>query len=100
MSAEPTTLIFNREMSLTHVEFFRILPSVTGSQSIDLKENEVRIVEGEREILIRLSQERERAIGALRLPVTDIELRLSGYTDVDAKTFIDRFDLHYRKGGG
>jgi hypothetical protein len=100
MSTEPNTLVFNREMSITHAEFLRILPSAVGPQPVSRKNNAVRIAEGEREILIRLSQQRERAIGALRLPVTDIELRLSGYTEAEAKTFMARFDLHYRKGGG
>lgn len=100
MSAEPNTLIFGREMSITHAEFFRILPSVPGTRSVSVIDNEVWIVEGEREILIQLSEVRERVIGALRLPVTDVALRFSGFTDVEAKKFMAGFDLHYRRGGG
>ena len=100
MPEEPHTLVFNREMGITHDEFFRILPSVMGPQSVDRQENEVRIAEEDWNLHIRLSEERERKIGSLRLPVTDIELRFSGFTEVDAKTFMDRFDLHFRKGGG
>ena len=87
-------------MSITHAEFFRILPSVAGTRGVRVKGDKVWIVEEGREIWIRLSEEKERVIGALRLPMTDIELQFFGHTDLEAKDFMDRFDLHYRRGGG
>ena len=97
---ESNTHVLKREMSITHSEFFRILPSVIGSRAVSMKDKEARITEGERRILIRLSELRERTIGALRLPVTDVELRFFGYTEVETQDFMAGFDLHYRRGGG
>lgn len=100
MSAGSNTIVYRREMSITHAEFFRVLPTVTGSRSVSIEGDKLRVIEGKQAILIGLSEVRAREIGALCLPVTDIELRFSGYTYTEARRFMARFDLHFRRGGG
>ena len=49
---------------------------------------------------LRLISQRERAIGALRLPVVDVELVFRGYAPSDIESFMARFHAHFRRGGG
>lgn len=49
---------------------------------------------------IKLSAEGIRQIASLRLPRTEVEIELAGFSDTEAAKFISRFDLAYQKGGG
>ena len=49
---------------------------------------------------ISLGEERQRQLGALALPVTDVRLRFSGFEVQELQRFIKRFDLVYQRGGG
>ncbi|HME27065.1 MAG TPA: hypothetical protein VKI44_38050 [Acetobacteraceae bacterium] len=49
---------------------------------------------------MRLIDPRERTIGALHLPVVDVELAFQGYPQADIDSFMARFLAHFRRGGG
>jgi hypothetical protein len=51
-------------------------------------------------LTLELGPERERRLGALCLPVTDVQFRFSGFDQASFKAFIERFDLAFQRGGG
>ena len=88
-------------MGLDHVEFFRSLPPAIDHRPYTRDGNRVLVDIGEgRRVEIELSAERVRAIALLRIPVTDVTLRLHGFDQPASDHFIERFDLAFRRGGG
>ena len=49
---------------------------------------------------ITLSEERERRIALLRLPVVDVEIALSGFEPDALDRFLVQFDRAFQRGGG
>lgn len=89
-----------KEMGISHSEFFRLLPRATAGLQYQVSGDKVRVSVGDRSVVMELGPESVRSIAAMRLPVTRIEFMFSGYTDAEAKSFLDQFDLHFRRGGG
>jgi len=86
-------------MGCTSAEFHRLLPGV-GDVEYDAAENQFSHVEDDRCWSLRLMDSRERAIGALRLPVVDVALRFRGYARADIDAVMARFFAHFSRGGG
>ena len=91
---------FEREMTITHKEFLRLLPKAIGGLSYEKVDNIISIRDEPGSIQIRLSTESIRKLGSLVLPVTNVSIELKGFCDSDEKDFLSRFDLSYQKGGG
>jgi hypothetical protein len=89
-----------KEMGISHSEFFRLLPRAMVGFHYHVSGGKVRVSVGDRSVAMELGPESVRSIAAMRLPVTKIEFMFSGYTDAEAKAFLDQFDLHFRRGGG
>ena len=95
-----------REMSITTSEFFRTLPSVLRGERLEIdRQRRSAIVaaadlEDRRRVEISLSPERERRLGALSLPVLDVEFRFRFMSEDDVRDFRSRFETHFRRGGG
>ena len=96
-------------MGLSHAEFFRLLPKaldglpepqITPQYSPPEIAKRIAIQCRQQTIEIRLSPQGLRTIASLRLPVTQVEIILCGYTKEAVDKFIRRFDLAYQKGGG
>ena len=49
---------------------------------------------------ITLSEQRERRIALLRLPVVDVEIELSGFEPEALERFLAQFDRSFQRGGG
>ncbi len=94
------TNTIKREMTITHADFFRILPKVLKNNQFEVSENRVIIVETKKRLEIMLSPESSRSIGALQLPVTILEFRFDGYTTEQTEKFMRQFDMSFHKGGG
>jgi hypothetical protein len=97
---EPGRIRFSSEMGITHAEFFRLLPAALAGHSYTFQPDGVLITDGDRCITITLSQESQRILGRLSLPVTRVDFVFSGYAKPEADTFMAQFKLHFQRGGG
>jgi hypothetical protein len=91
---------FRKEMALTPKEFLRSLSKAIEGRDFRVVQNEVIIRDTERCISIRLREQAEHLIGALRLPRTRVEFRFSGYSRTEADTLMTHIDRHFQRGGG
>jgi hypothetical protein len=94
------THTIKREMTITHADFFRILPKALKNIKYEVSENRVAITDTEKRLEIMLSPESSRSIGALRLPVTILEFCFEGYSAEQTEKFLRQFDMSFHKGGG
>ena len=94
------SVIYKREMTITHKEFLRLLPKALNGLSYQQDENQILVKDGDGLIRITLSEESIRKIASLSLPTTFVHIELTGYSESGAKRFMSRFDLAYQKGGG
>ena len=90
----------SRDMTITHRDFFRLLPRALGGLDYEQNANTISVRQDEKEVLIRISEQGVRQIALLKLPRTQVEIELLGFSDDEAKRFLSRFDLAYQKGGG
>jgi hypothetical protein len=63
-----------------------------------LRNGKISVVDGARRLEITLSEESERRIALVALPVTFVRFALTGYPD--AAQEMARIDLHFQRGGG
>jgi hypothetical protein len=91
---------FSREMSITLKEFLRSLPPAVAPIPFTVSGRTITIDDGNRSVRIELSPERERRLGLLRLPVTDVAFTFQGYDRPEFERFMQRFDRAFQRGGG
>lgn len=92
-------VIIRLEMGFTPAELHQRLPAIACVRYDEAQAQFGHVEEG-RSWDLRLIGQRERAIGALRLPVLDVELVFRGYEPSDIASFMARFHAHFRRGGG
>jgi hypothetical protein len=92
--------IITREMTITHREFFRLLPGAVKDLDCQIRDNIIDIRDNNRNIMIVLGNESTRDIASLTLPVTCLTFDFTGYSEGETEAFLKRFDLLYQKGGG
>lgn len=89
-----------REMSITHEEFRRVLriafPEIRLSD--DDGNTEFRVEDGRVHII--LSSQTTRSIGNLQLPVTKVTLEFGDMAEEEKKRFVERFSRSFQRGGG
>lgn len=89
-----------REMSISHEDFFRLLPRALGDMRICRHGSRIEACRGKQRICIEIGPESRRRLGSLQLPVTRVDISLSGFLPGEEAAFLTRFDLAYRRGGG
>ncbi|MCH8080000.1 MAG: hypothetical protein IIA06_09540 [Proteobacteria bacterium] len=94
------TEIFEREMTITHRDFFRILPKALKSYLYQQHENVISVTLDEGEIVIILAEERLRQIASLSLPITNVTFQIKNVAKKSKKVFFKQFDRTYQRGGG
>ena len=87
-------------MTITHGDFFRLLPMAVNGLPYNISGNLVSIDDQDRSIRIVLGDETSRKMAALTLPVIQISIEFKGYEDKQIDIILKRFDLAYQKGGG
>lgn len=98
------TETLEREMTISHSDFFRTLPKALGKLRYQRQNNIITVyldddgIEGE--IIISLSKQRIRKIASLNLPVTDVTFQLENITEKKKIEFFKHFDRAYHRGGG
>ena len=98
MSSREKTI--QREMAITHKEFFRLLPAAIKKLNYEITGNIIDIIDGTKTISIELENETRRKIASLSLPMTKLSIRFRGYSDQDTDAFLREFERAYQKGGG
>lgn len=91
---------FRKEMAITRKEFLRNLVGAIEGRDFRVVHDAVIIRDADRCISIRLQEQREHLIGALRLPRTRVEFRFSGYSRSEADKLMTHIDRHFQRGGG
>ncbi len=103
---------FEREMTISHREFFRILPKAIQHHRYQQNDNciivslnnddeaaNVSLTE-QVEIHITLSKEGRLEIASLSLPSTIVTFQLKNVAESTKKSFFHHFDRAYQRGGG
>ena len=94
------TETFEREMTISHSDFLRLLPKALKSYPYKHKDNVITVTLDKAEITIILSEERNRQIASLSLPVTDVTFQLKNVAENTKRDFFTQFDRAYQRGGG
>ncbi len=89
-----------REMGVNHKDLFRGIPAAVRSGIYSIDDSGITIQEGAGQVRILYSKERQRRLGALRLPVTTLSFSFSGLSELEIQHFMRRFDLSFRRSGG
>ena len=89
-----------REMSITHKDFYRLLPRAVNGAPVTRNGNQAEIATGAGRVKITLAPETVRKLGLMEFPVTPVNIEFDGFNPADRTTFLSRFDLAYQRGGG
>ena len=84
------------DATITRQDFLRILPAATGEA--DIRES-AGIFFG-RGWSVRLTAIPVLEIGSVRLERHRVEIEFDGLTEAEQERFMQRFTLHYQRGGG
>jgi hypothetical protein len=98
-AASPDDIRLVREMGITHAEFLRTFGCAM-EQPYTIEGNTIILDGGERQVRINLAPQRERALGSVRLPVTEVGFQFAGYTRDEVERFMTRLDVYFHRGGG
>lgn len=94
------TIEVNLEMSLSRVEFLRLLPAAVGG--VTFREEGDAFIGGDRQMnwTLRLVPLADRRLGSVVLPCHRVEIRLEGYSEAAGEAFLVRFLRGFQRGGG
>lgn len=88
-------------MGIAHRDFLRLLPGALGGLEFQVAGRRITAeAGGGRRIEITLSEESQRRVASLTLPVTQVRLTFTGFTEDAAAAALARFETAYRRGGG
>jgi hypothetical protein len=93
-------LVLRQDMTISRDEFLRNLPGAVAHAPYRSQGDEFVHEEASRGWRIRLARLPDRAIASLVLERHAVEVYLRGYDATSARIFLDRFELHFRRGGG
>ncbi|OGT72744.1 MAG: hypothetical protein A2W76_00840 [Gammaproteobacteria bacterium RIFCSPLOWO2_12_47_11] len=92
--------IIQREMTITHADFFRLLPKALADYQCKISDHAIEVKLTSGHIKIRLMPETTRRIGALELPVTNMTFHFENTVQDEMQDFFSKFNMAYQKGGG
>jgi len=87
-------------MTLDRDEFLRLLPAAVGHESFTEEAGELVHLGGDRPWRIRLAPLPPLALGPIPLARLRVELVFEGWNPDQVETFINRFFMHFQRGGG
>jgi hypothetical protein len=92
---------FSLDMSITHADFFRLLPAAIVPYDSRVNGDSVEIFLEQRRVIITLGTEQQRRItGLLSLPRTQVGFAFEQFSDAQREAFMHRFDRYFHRGGG
>lgn len=89
-----------REMTITHDDFFRLLPRALKNRPFETNGENILVTLENGSLKITLAPQTGRTIGALTLPITRIAFEFENCSAEERRQFFEGFDLAYQKGGG
>lgn len=92
--------VIEKEMALTHADFFRTLPRALGTSKFRKLASGAVLADGKKRLAVALGPEGERRIAGLAVPATRVTLTFTGYGDAEAEAALKRFERSFQKGGG
>ena len=98
MSYEST--VIEKEMAVTHADFFRSLPNALQGEQCLIEGVSVRISSASGTWTIELGPEGRREIALLSLPRTQVKLIFEDYTKRDRELALERFNSAFQRAGG
>jgi len=93
-------VVVEKEMALTHADFFRCLPNALDGETCTVDGTMVRIETGAGVWTIELGPEGKRQIALLAVPATPVKLIFDGFSDAARRDALERFDRAFQRGGG
>ena len=87
-------------MTISRESFLRLLPAAVDNVAFDVSGADIRSRDEGRGWRIVLTPLPDRRMGPLALPRHRVEFYFTGYGEDDRRRFLERFELHYRRGGG
>ena len=91
-------VLFEKEMAITHRDFVRLLVRALGHDKFKLVNGKISVTDGARKLEITLSEESERRIALVALPVTFVRFAFTGYDDAAGE--MAHIEFHFQRGGG
>jgi hypothetical protein len=98
--ADGERLAARQDMTISRDVFLRNLPGAVAHAPYRVQGDELVHGDAARGWRIRLSRLPDRAIASLVLERHAVEIWLRGYDAAGERAFLDRFELHFRRGGG
>ncbi len=89
-----------RLMSLSEVDFFRILPQAVAPCGFTVQSGTVMVQCMHGSVHIRFSPEAPRRIASLSLPVLRVVVECTDMPEQESRAFLARFDRAFQRGGG
>jgi len=89
-----------REMGVSHADFFRLLPRAMGDIPYSIDGLVVRAQIDSGEIEINLGPEQVRRIALLAIPYCHVGFRYSNLSEEQIESFDAAFYLAFQRGGG
>ncbi len=89
-----------KEMALTHADFFRIIARALGTDDFEKKPDGVVLEDGNKRLEVTLGPERSRRIAMMKIPACDVTLVFTGYGEGERAAALDLFERMFQKGGG
>lgn len=96
----PDPFVVEKEMALTHADFFRTISCALGTEDFERTDTGVVLADGDRRLEITLGSERIRKIALMKIPACDVRLEFSGYTGAECRAALHLFNRMFQKGGG
>ncbi len=109
-------LIERKDLGITHKDFQRVFPRVCGVWgevgSLTTANDQfkcdfetkigLRVLNksADKEIVVKVSEERQRKIGRLKFPYLEVLFWFKGFEKHEITNFMRRFDTAFQKGGG
>ncbi len=87
-------------MGITHAEFFRVIAQALEGRRYRIDTDRVVVEDDGGALEITLSEESERRIALMTIPVTRVRLTFTGYGEARIAETLTWFDRWFQRGGG
>ena len=87
-------------MTISHVEFFRLLPIALTNLDYQIEKDRIEIQLDSGTIQIVPGDEQQRKIASLVLPVLHVRFQFESISEESKTSFLNNFSKTYQRGGG
>ncbi len=92
---------YKAEMGFTHAELLNGLAAAVAPYVVREVDRDTYVLSWQsRSANLHLGQEKIRKIASIRLPVTDITIEFTNFSEIQLTEFLDRFKKYLHRGGG